>query len=339
MLGCVHMNRQFVGLLLSTSTCIATAVGGSVIAACGSTNSGSGSGGSGSAASGSSESQTASGSAGTGGGTSGAAGSSGSGAGGPTCPMNNSSLLIDDMNTAGTDGPGTGGYWFTYSDRTNPYSEPPIYLTPMPPGSIIPVEGASFRPNATGPGSISNARECTGMGESNWGAGFGFDFVDTKPDGGNNVPFWGCDGGGPSVWNDNPDGGTGIPLPFDASSHKGVAFWAKSNTGASVSVEIKFSEKRTNPWAGVCNACATSSVNPMAQCSDDYLKIITVTGDWALYTIRFSDLATQNFTKIDLAAGGFDASTFYSLHFQFHTRLTPLPPFDVAVACVQFVDD
>jgi hypothetical protein len=208
----------------------------------------------------------------------------------------------------------------------------------MVPGSILPLEGTSFYGNAAGPGSIANARECTGGGESNWGAGFGFDFINTKPDGGNNVPFWACDGGGRSLWDDNPDGGAGIPLPFDAGAHKGVSFWAKSNTGAPVDVYVKFSEKRTNAWGGVCNACATQAVAPMAQCADDYLKILPITPGWVQYTILFSELATQNFTKTNLPAGGFDASTLYSLHFQFHTRLTPLANFDLTLACVQFTD-
>ena len=42
---------------------------------------------------------------------------------------------------------------------------------------------------------------------------------------------------------------------------------------------------------------------------------------------------------MNLPTGGFDASTFYSLHFQFHTSKVALAPFDVSVACVQFVDE
>ena len=178
-----------------------------------------------------------------------------------------------------------------------------------------------------------------GGASSTWGAGFGFDLIDTKPDGGNNVPFWACDGGGPSVWNDTPDSGTGVPLPFDASAHKGVSFWATSNTGAPVDVYLKFSEKRTSSWAGVCNACATAAIDPMAQCADDYLKIVPIMPGWTSYTVHFTDLATQNFTKMNLPAGGFDPSTFYSLHFQFHTRLTALAAFDVSIACVEFADE
>jgi hypothetical protein len=312
------MNRQVVVLSLATLACVvASATAGVLVAACGGTNK-----------------DTASGAVG---GDSGGSGDDGGAA--PSCPAPSSPLLIDDMSVNGTDGPGTGGYWFTYSDRTNPYSGPPIYLAPPAPGTITPKEGQSFYSNAPGPGTITNARECMGGGESNWGAGFGFDLIDTKPDGGNKVPFWECDGGGEDVWNDSPDGGNGIPLPFNASAHKGVSFLAKSNTGAPVDVYLKFSEKRTNAWGGVCNACATQAVDPMEQCSDDYLKILPVMPGWNSYTVHWTDLATQNFTKINLPPGGFDATTFYSLHFQFHTRLTPLAPFDVTVACVQFVDE
>jgi hypothetical protein len=271
-------------------------------------------------------------------------GASGSGSGGSTdsggasCAVN--SDLIDDMSGKRIDGPGLSGYWFTYSDQTNPYSEPPIFL-PDAAGTLTPAVGTSFGPNAPGPGAIANARECKGGGEAVWGAGYGFDFIDVAPDGGNNVPFWACDGGGPSIWLDNPEAGTGVPIPFDASAHKGVSFWAIANSDGLTSVQVKLSEKRTNAWAGVCNACATSTYLPNEQCGDDYLYLISVPTTWQQFTIHFDDpeLKTANWSKQALPPGGFDPSTFYSLHFQFHTSKVALAPFDISIACVQFVDE
>jgi hypothetical protein len=270
-------------------------------------------------------------------------GSGGSGggsvdSGGATCAA--SSDLIDDMSGKKIDGPGLSGYWFTYDDQTNPYSEPPIFLAGAA-GAITPEIGQTFGPNAAGPGEIANARECKGGGQTVWGAGYGFDFIDVMPDGGNAIPYWACDGGGPTVWNDAPDAGTGIPLPYNASAHKGVSFWAISNNGGLTSVQVKLSENRTNAWGTVCNACATSAYLPTEQCGDDYLYLVSVPTTWTQFTIHFDDpeLKTANWSKQNLPPGGFDPSTFYSLHFQFHTSKVALAPFDVSVACIQFVDE
>ena len=247
--------------------------------------------------------------------------------------------LVDDMANQQTDGNGTMGYWYTYSDRTNPVSEPPIVQDlpdgAMPPGSITPMEGASFPSNAAGPGLIANAREVSGSGEKTWGAGFGFDLIDALPDGGP-VVFDACEGG-TTLWDNAPDAGsTGIPQPLDASAHKGITFWAKSNTSASQKINVQFSEKRTNPWGGVCNACLTSG---MTACADDYLIGELITTSWKQYTIHWTDLATQNWTGAKLPKGQFDASTWYYLHFQFSTNAgVSLPAFDLSVACIEFID-
>jgi hypothetical protein len=63
---------------------------------------------------------------------------------------------------------------------------------------------------------------------------------------------------------------------------------------------------------------------------------------WALYTIEFNDpaLKPKNYTMQNLAmAGGLDTSTLYDIHFEFSTKAgNALPPFDISVACLQFVD-
>jgi hypothetical protein len=239
-----------------------------------------------------------------------------------------------------TDGTGTMGYWYTYSDRTNPVSEPPV-VQPLadggaPPGMIMPTEGASFPAMATGPNSAIVARECSGGGMKTWGGGFGFDFVDNNPDGGM-VPFDACDGGA-QLFDTSPDAGsTGIPQPYDGSMHKGVSFWAKSNLTGNVKVNVQFSEKRTSPWGGMCDPCATSGTKA---CSDDFLIGELFTPKWQLFTIEFSKLATQNWTKQNLKAGTYDSSTMFFMHFQFSTNAgTALAPFDVSVACIQWVDN
>jgi hypothetical protein len=295
----------------------------------------------------------------------GSGGGSGGSSGGAAISCPKDALLIDDMSglhTTGTALP--GGYWFTYDDRTNPYSEPPIFLTgeggaPLP-GMVTPNCGTQFMSSTDShlmlPMGLPAAREAVGGGQSNWGAGMGFDVNDTKPDGGNTIPFWGCDGGAPGQvgsgspadWSDAPDSGNGIPITFDGSPHKGVSFYAISLTPNPQPVQVKFSEYRTNSWGPTfpaianeqtCNACATKLYQPTAQCGDDYLVNEDIGTTWSQYVIHWPDLKTQNWSKVGLPAGGFDPAHWVSMHFQFHTSAgVPLPSFDVAVACLRFVD-
>src|SRR5271165_4180585 len=113
------------------------------------TSSGSGSGGSGSGSS----SGTSSG------GSGGEGGSGGTAAG---------SFTLDDMSGPETN---TLGYWYTYDERTQPNSEPPVVLMTdagAPPGTITPAEGDQFLPQTdmNGPmGGMLPYRECKGGGE------------------------------------------------------------------------------------------------------------------------------------------------------------------------------
>ncbi len=286
--------------------------------------------------------------------SSGSGSGSSSGGAGASCPQG--ATLIDDMTGLHTTGMGVpGGYWFTYDDRTNSYSEPPELLMVdggTLPGSINPAEGAQFPPTTDAklmiPAGLPGARECSGGGNATWGAGFGYDVADTKPDGGNHIPYWACDGGapgqpsagGPDIFSDAPDAGTGVPTEYDASAHKGVSFWAVSLNGNPIPVQVKFSEHRTNAWGGVCDPCATTLYNKNLQCGDDYLIVKEFPTTWQQFTIHWTDLATANWSKTNLPMGGFDAKHWVSMHFQFHANAAnPLLPYDVAVACVQFVDN
>jgi hypothetical protein len=274
------------------------------------------------------------------GGSTGSSTSSGSIVGNAVCQPG--PLLIDDMTTLRLDGNGVNGFWTTYSDRMNPYSEPPVLASGPVPGTIRPPEGAFFLPTpglAVPPG-LPGGRECSGGGEANWGCGFGFDLIDAIPDGGNVIPFWVCPDAGPAYFSDQSDAGTVIPLPFDASPHAGVSFWAISLNGQPQPVEVLFGEKRTSPWGGVCNACATRTYLPDQQCGDDYLELVSIPTSWTEFTIHWNQLKTANFSKQNLPPQGFDPTTWYSMHFQLRASPAkpPLPPFDLAVACVQFVD-
>jgi hypothetical protein len=291
---------------------------------------------------------------GAGGGSSSSGGggsSSGSGsaeAGDPCTP--DPSTIIDDMSGAHGTANATGGYWYTYSDRTVPDSEPPILLSGpdggAPPGSITPPEGQSFPVSDAGTinGCMWNYREVVGGGENTWGAGFGMDFLSTPPDGGP-VPFNTCadllsltDAGQIFNVTDIDSGTVGIVQPYDASQWSGISFWGISFTGKPQAVNIQMDDDRTSPWGGVCNPCnyeAPTTPGMTNSCSDNFIKGETFTGTWTQFKIAWSDplFKTANWSK-DGTKQPIDSNKVYNLHFQVTAH--PAPAFDLGVAMVQF---
>jgi hypothetical protein len=241
--------------------------------------------------------------------------------------------VIDDMSQPANP---TGGYWYVYSDRLVPYSDPAKLLTPTPPGSVTPPEGGFTATIDSGlPSGVQHARECSGGGETNWGIGFGMDFIDVSPDGGP-VPMNQCDAG---VVFDNHStlaAGVGVQLPYDAGAHKGFAFRAMSPDGPHT-LEVHVADDRSVVWGGKCNACANGTAGA---CSDDYMTTVTVSKTWTQYVVEWAQLATLNWSKAGLPDGGLDTKLLYYIHFQLTT--TPpkaLPTFDVLVADLRWVDN
>ena len=284
--------------------------------------------------------------------------SSGSGGGGAVANLEIAGL-IDDMSNIQSDGPGTLGSWYSYSDRSIANSEPPEIISSAP-GSINPVEGASFPPGNTltdggsapmltlGDGSTLATRECSGGGEKTWGAGFGLDLIDNPPDGGNAIPFNMC-AGEAGIFDDSPDAGAvGIPAPFDASAYTGFAFWGVSLTGSNYTVQVHVDDDQTSPWGGQCGVCVPAGVSCSTpheagttegcQCSDNFYEDVTFTPTWKQFVIRWTD---AGFTANHYSGEGaltFHPKSMYNIHFQFTTSSgTPTKNFDVAVALLQWV--
>jgi hypothetical protein len=269
----------------------------------------------------------------------------------------------------------TGGYWYTYSDRTVPYSEPPeLFLAAdgaAPPGTLTPPEGQSFP--VTDSGTVASCpmplgfRECTGGGETLSGAGFGMDFLSYPPDGGQ-VPFNECDAvyagvlvcgqlqdGGQAppnecdagmIFNVNDiDSGTfGIVQPFDASMWSGITFYGISFTGASQAIYVSMDDDRTSPWGGICNACVdlgattfstSSSGGTKNACSDSFRKAVTFTAMWTQFKIAFSDMT---FTPENWSMNGVSAPIHSNKVYNLNFAVTeaPTPAFDLGVALVAF---
>jgi hypothetical protein len=256
--------------------------------------------------------------------------------------------VIDDMTTQQSS---TGGSWYSYSSRTVPNSEPPIPMTDA--GTLNPLEGASFPPSAGSAqvpplvldGGTIAFRELNGNGIPNWGAGFGLDLVSGLPDGGP-VAINACPAG--AIFATTPDAGSvGIPQPFNASAYTGFAFWGISLTSGSLSVEVHLDDIDTTPWGGTfCDVCRSSGKCTGSRdagtldcpCSDNFIeKVLFEPGHWTQFAVRWSDPAFHANNWSNEGSLVFDAKHVYNIHFQNTITGGSTPPFDIAVADLQWL--
>ncbi len=278
----------------------------------------------------------------------------------------NPALIIDDMTMAA--GPtATGGYWYTYSDRTC-VSPLPAQIRGDAAGTVVPEEGQQFMaitganndgPNPCGMGAVAY-RDFSGGGENNWGAGMGFDFSDTAP----TSPFSPgamdvlgkscaspeqCTGmEAPDAYTPPSDAGGSFAAPFDVSAHKGISFFARApGVTTPVKVNVQISDKTTNPAGGTCDQClyggAATSTSTI-RCADDWLKTETFSANWTQITLMFNDplLKTGGWSTggTAIASSKMDKTSIYYVHFQISTAnyKAPVAPWDIQVAYVTFVD-
>jgi hypothetical protein len=258
--------------------------------------------------------------------------------------------LVDDMRGPAmqygwlypTDGPGTQGTWYAYSDRTVPWSFPPIFDSDA--GVLVPSDGVVFPPtdDAAGPvylGSVQPYRRCSGGGEVVWGIGFGMEFIDVAPDGGD-LTVNDCDAG--VVLDVRADAGASIrapsvPMPFDASAWAGIQFWGKSLRGVTQPVQVFVDDDTSSPFgspvdAGGCNACATSA----GACGDGFQGSVDFPVDWTQFQVPFASLHPLGWSGASRTAVP-NASKLFALHFQIglEGKANAVVPFDVAVAYVE----
>jgi hypothetical protein len=263
--------------------------------------------------------------------------------------------VIDDMSA---DQSATGGSWYSYSSRTVPNSEPPIPTTDA--GTLNPLEGTSFPPEtSTGhvpplilDGALDGLdggplafREFSGDAIPKWGAGFGLDLISGLPDGGP-VAINACPAG--MIFDTEPDAsGVGIPQPFDASAYTGFAFWGISLESGSLTVEVHLDDSDTTPWGGTfCDACKSSGQCTGSReagtldcpCSDNFYEQVTFEpGHWTQFAVRWSDAKFQANHWSDEGPLVFDTKHVYNIHFQDTITSTATPPFDIAVADLQWL--
>jgi len=252
----------------------------------------------------------------------------------------------------------TGGYWYTYSDRTCVAAEPALIRADAS-GTLVPEEGQQFvamddgtGPNPCGTGPVPY-RDFMGGGEGNWGAGAGFDFLDspTQP-----APFATCS---PEMCTgmEAPDayvpgagdagGGNAYAAPTDVSSHKGISFYIRA-VGATtpVKVNVQLSDKTTNPGGGVCDECLYGGPaldGGTIRCADDWIETVTASSSWEQQTVKFADssLKTGGWStgNTPRPASKMDLTTLFYVHFQMSTNgAPPLKPFHLQIAYIGWVD-
>jgi hypothetical protein len=254
-----------------------------------------------------------------------------------------STLLIDDMRNQGTDGPGTSGNWYTYSDMAVGYSEPPIPVSAA--GTVAPPQGTALAPtnDSGGPtylGSVQPYRRISGGGEIQWGAGFGMDFIDVHLNGGD-VSMNDCDAG--TIVDTRPNAASFRVEPFDANGWTGIEFWAKSFNAAEQAVEVQIQDDRTSPWglstaAGGCNVCDNiTGTGGNNGCSDGPAVVVSFLSDWTHIQIPFASMHPLGWSGAPKART-LDLSAIYSFQFEVGANAgspLPLADFDVGVAYVE----
>ncbi len=299
-------------------------------------------------------------SSGAGGSTSG--GTSSSSSGGSSSGSGGTTFLIDDMSGLEN---ATQGYWYTFSDRTVPNSEPAVITVladgGTPPGTVTPPEGTAFPPASDQvslpDGTTANYREFSAVGVSTWGAGFGMDFTSTVPTGSDLTPFASCTtytlpDGSTSIFDDNAvDAGVvGIVQPYNASAWTGVSFWIQSRgTGTPPKVIVNIDDDQTSPWGSVmtdggtnpsaCGPCVIkASTTPPYECSNSWAYPVPTTTSWVQWKVPFASMKPDsNWNDQGLKLGGIHTQSIYNLHWKFETAAgSALPAVDVAVATIQF---
>ena len=163
----------------------------------------------------------------------------------------------------------------------------------------VPKQGDPFTMTAGGRDGTGYAANTNGGGFTVWGAGYGFNLKDSGNDAG---------GSNKSV--------------YDASAYSGITFWAKAGATSDKALRVNVSNKETDPAGAICA--------PMDKCNDHYGSPLTLTAEWAKYTLPFSKMAQSGWGQ---SVAKFDVSTLYAVQFQVGKNTT----FDISIDEVGFL--
>jgi hypothetical protein len=215
----------------------------------------------------------------------------------PTCPAQDELIvadtLIDDLEDADGYIPSRTGDWWTAGDDT-------VGATIVPPtGSVAtpePIEGK-------GRCGSKYAMRVTGQGFLDWGALLGISL---------NL------GKGPN--------GEDTTVAYDASTHQGVAFWARIGDTSTVQVRFAISDVNSEPDGGACVEDGAIG----EECFDTFgTRVTALDTRFRHYRIPFANLTQRGF---GLPAPALVTSAIYTIQFNFE----PGAVFDFWVDDVSF---
>jgi len=102
---------------------------------------------------------------------------------------------------------------------------------------------------------------------------------------------------------------------YDASAYSALQFYAKVASGSPTLVHVAVPDVHTDLGGKLCTATGQS-------CYDHFAKDLTLTTDWALYTVKFSDLTQQGWGNNGVDA--LDAAAVYGVYFSWTTAAMDL---------------
>lgn len=222
------------------------------------------------------------------------------------------SLLIDDMSSGPMVKlpPKTGelpGVWFTNSDDMNAEFFPPSKKQDQ----LFPYRTIDPSETPMGGPTISHAACLQSGGFTGNYALEGFDFYLNSAD--------------------------HSEAPFDLSPYTGISFWAKAKVDptyhrVTTTVLVKFPNEDTDGNVGVSSACKKTA---SSGCGDDFGAPLTLTGDWTLQVIKWTDA--------DFGQQGY-GQHFTSFNKEVYSTLFVVPgpgslPFDFCIAQIEFTKD
>jgi hypothetical protein len=103
---------------------------------------------------------------------------------------------------------------------------------------------------------------------------------------------------------------------YDASANKGIQFLAKAGKGSSLGVRVRFISGDTDPRGGKCKLPTDMPApTPSELCYNHYYAPVTLSNDWATYTLDFT---TDFFQGTDgMVNATIDLKELYGFEFYF----------------------
>lgn len=203
--------------------------------------------------------------------------------------------FIDDMEDGNASiiwRQGRNSEWYTYHDPTD--------------GILVPNQGAAVAME-TIPGARCSysfrAMRVTGSGFSEWGAGFGFDFLVVS---------------GPNGY---------AKTAYDGTFARGVTFWARVGDPSITAVRFGVGDQWSAPEGGHCKMDVTSG--PTA-CYDSFGALVPLTTEWRRYAFSWTQLGQRMF---GLSRPELDTANLFDLHFDIAMSA---PVFDVWIDDIAF---